>query len=124
MKYLVSELVGALLDAAVAKADGLEPRIEPYRVTGGYGITFVRDEPVCVVRAEHFSPSSDWAHGGPIIDRESIDVHKVNDSHFGARLWVRVDDDTITNRDSSGPTRLIAAMRAFVIARLGDEIEL
>ena len=137
MKYLVSELVGALLDAAVAKADGLEPRIEPYRVTGGYGITFVRDDPVCVVGAEHFSPSSDWSHGGPIIERERIALQFYS-QHWGAvphnaagHEVPDLDERKHTQMGNGwcpvmadGETALVAAMRAFVRMRLGDEVEL
>ena len=119
MKYLVSEIQGGQLDAAVAKAEGMKFVL----------VRTMMDEPgpyKCRVSpsSEVFAPSSDLAHGGPIIERESIDVHKVDDSHFGARLWIRVDDDTVTNCDSSGPTMLIAAMRAFVVAKLGDEVDL
>ena len=119
MKYLVSEIEGGQLDAAVAKADGMKFVL----------VRTMMDVPglsKCVLfhGLTDFAPSSDLSHGGPIIERESIDVHKVNDSHFGARLWIRVDDDTITNCDSSGPTMLIAAMRAFVVAKLDDEVDL
>ena len=119
MKYLVNDLEGGRLDAAVAKAEGMKFVL----------VRTMMDDPVpylCFILPgeDVFAPSSDWGHGGPIIERESIDVHKVNDGHFGARLWIRVDDDTITNCDSSGPTMLISAMRAFVAARIGAEVEL
>ena len=124
MNYKTSDLTGAMLDAAVAKAEGLAFEIAPYRVSGDYGITFVRDTPVCVANAGHFEPSSDWRQGGPIIEREGIELWKWNGSdgtywcsHVGGR---RVGE----NRESIGETPLVAAMRAFVFSRHGYMVDL
>jgi hypothetical protein len=126
MKHNTSTLTGALLDAAVAKAEGQEPEIVPYRVSGGMGITFVRDEPVCQVGAEHFEPSSRWEHGGPIIEREGIALVRP----FG--LWDAAVNGFVdteggissrTGEAEDAPTALVAAMRAYVAAKLGDEVE-
>jgi hypothetical protein len=116
MKHNTSTLTGALLDAAVSKAEGQEPEIVPYRVSGGMGITFVRDEPVCQVGAQHFEPSSRWEHGGPIIERELLSLHPTNE---GWCAFVGLHD-----HEHTGPTPLVAAMRAYVAAKLGDEVEL
>lgn len=133
MKHKTSELSGALLDAAVALAEGERPEIVPYRVSGGMGITFVRDEPVCQVGVEHFEPSSRWEHGGPIIERELIQLENARDSdapaaerkHFWmaaiySPFWAPLRPDA----HGDGPTPLIAAMRAFVASKLGEEVEL
>lgn len=66
-KIKVSTLTGPLLDLWVAKAEKKEAYIH-----GGY----------CFLKAEYrdflrhrdgcFSPSTDWAQGGPIIEREKI----------------------------------------------------
>lgn len=129
MKHKTAELTGALLDAAVALAEGQEPEIVPYRVSGDFGITFVRDEPVCQIGLAHFEPSTVWAHGGPIIERERIAV--VEDG-AGFDAFVRAGyygpdgqvESPVKCGASAGPTYLIAAMRAFVAAKLGEEVEL
>jgi len=59
------------------------------------------------------SPSTDWAVGGPIIERAGINLLELG----GA--WVaRASTDGIW----SGETPLIAAMRAYVASVLGDEV--
>ena len=65
MKHKVSELEGALLDAAVAKAEGYELDSDGDNRT-------VRDNGGAPSR---WRPSTDWTQGGPIIEREEIDEH-------------------------------------------------
>ena len=65
-----------------------------------------------------YSPSINWALGGPIIERERITIRQWTDMpiihaympHDGAP-W------------GAGPTPLIAAMRCYVAGRLGGEVE-
>ena len=61
--------------------------------------------------------SSLWSCGGPIIEREKIDVW----NHAGKEWAASVDKGRTEYR---GPTPLIAAMRCFVASRLGDEAEI
>jgi hypothetical protein len=71
--------------------------------------------------------STDWAQGGPIIEREFMDVEVTPCSpDQGApydtwRAWKHND-----NADATvvcGPTPLIAAMRCYVVSKLGEEVE-
>jgi hypothetical protein len=107
----VSELQGAALDWAVAKAEELEVWREPdgiYLCEGGE-VGFM------------FRPSTDWAQGGPIIEREVISlIHPKYDCWTAHCYDKTVDDESYT---LDGPTPLIAAMRCFVASKLGDEIE-
>ena len=67
---------------------------------------------------EGFEPSTDWAQGGPIIERE-IDMLVKQDSG----LWLAsVPDPKMPF--VLGPTPLIAAMRCFCASKLGDEVEI
>jgi hypothetical protein len=66
-----------------------------------------------------FHPSTDWALGGTIIEREKIS------------LWARGDEwaaESFTpneqGHEETGTTPLIAAMRCYVASKLGDEVEL
>lgn len=61
--------------------------------------------------------STDWAEGGPIIERESISVTKHADqSYWWASSW-----DSRTT--ATGATALTAAMRCYAASKLGDEVE-
>ena len=75
-----------------------------------------------------FEPSTDWAQGGPIIERmrptfvDGVDqvvcsLSRPVEVLYASELAKRF----CTMR---GPTYLIAAMRCFVASRLGDEVEL
>ena len=75
--------------------------------------------------------STDWAQGGPIIEREGIDVFcnvPTNPQHpdpawrgSWKACYHRMGFGTAP---SYGPTPLIAAMRCLVCSKLGDTVEL
>ena len=121
----VSELTGAALDWAVAKCI-----YEPDDVVICDGRVFAYDD-----ATNGFNPSTDWAQGGPIIEREKIGVwwatHYVDEDgvEYGNHWYAEVGC-TDENADSrycgvaDGPTPLIAAMRCYVAMKMGDEIEL
>ncbi|MEY3768543.1 MAG: hypothetical protein RLZZ11_1613 [Cyanobacteriota bacterium] len=95
-----ADLIGPALDWAVDKAEG---HIRP---DGGY---------YCGQHGVSRRYSTDWAQGGPIIERERITVQ------FGP-LWTAVHSKRL-GRPSYGPTPLVAAMRCFVASRLGDKVD-
>ena len=70
MKYETSELGGLKLDQAVAKALGASPPFAPGKCRDVVGLI---DTPPYEYD-DDFLPSSIWAHGGPIIDREGIEL--------------------------------------------------
>jgi hypothetical protein len=106
MKIKTSELSGVQLDWAVAKCEGLmEGQIAIDGVTRGF-----------------YKPSTKWSQGGPIIERERINLrlHKDTDKEVSAFNWV---NHAPVNR-MRGSTPLIAAMRCYVASKLGDEVEI
>jgi hypothetical protein len=106
----VSELQGAALDWAVAKCI-----YEPDDVVICDGRVFAYDD-----ATNGFNPSTDWAQGGPIIEREGISV-----ATDDVEPWCGfIEDDETNTLFFSGPTPLIAAMRCYVASKMGDEIEL
>lgn len=138
-KHRVSELNGALLDAAVAKAEGFPS----FWIDPG---SDDRDE-ACVLgpcRSEDdrfdWCPSTAWEQGGPIIERERITVAAFSavSGSFNPELdrhahWrAQVGDDAVDPGNwcqsdepgADGPTPLIAAMRAYVASKFGEEVEL
>ncbi len=62
--------------------------------------------------------STDWAHGGPIIEEEGISVWVFDDV-----TWKAENPFAGAECVYEGPTPLVAAMRCFVASRMGDTIE-
>jgi len=75
---------------------------------------------------EPWRPDEDWSQGGPIIEREKIDIEYYVSMPAGAPvMWLAVQRyNPDHQRASSGPTPLIAAMRCYVASKLGDEIDI
>ena len=106
MKIKTSELTGAALDWAVAKCgewDGNTDADLLGYVRGAEGWTY--------------TPSTNWAQGGPIIEEE--EVANWPDEEGG---WFASSDGG-RGKDYHGPTPLVAALRCYVASKLGDEVE-
>jgi hypothetical protein len=112
MKIKTAELEKQTLDWAVAKVLG---RPRAYLV----GETFVDLHSMVDKNRANVHWSTDWAQGGPIIEREYIDIAYLP----GNCTWVAVADLTDEKFEQYGPTPLIAAMRCYVASQLGDEVE-
>lgn len=90
----VAEATERQLDWLVARIEGDElPK------DGGKGLNY----------------SSDWAHGGPILEREGISVYRMTSDWPAAYNQLEAIQD--------GPTPLIAVMRCYVSSCLGSEVE-
>lgn len=76
--------------------------------------------------AQHYpkiSPSTDWAQGGPIIDREKIAVsYEPSQLYDDSCRWKALGSMS-DNDHQYGPTPLIAAMRCYVASKMGDTVE-
>lgn len=113
----VSELEGVALDWAVAKCES-DGTLEIYfdNETG---------EPLCHddwSDNQEFSPSTNWAQGGPIIEREGINLDNyAKNPKWSA--WTPAPDRESGEAQAYGPTPLIAAMRCYVASKLGEEID-
>jgi len=68
---------------------------------------------------EDYSPSTNWAQGGAIIEREGISLSRRGEHSWS--VWGAVLNDF--EFDEEGPTPLIAAMRCYVASVLGAEID-
>jgi hypothetical protein len=116
-----NQLTGAALDWAVVKCECDMPA--PFK-----SIPAVLNGTVRVFRGDMglhsgpISPSTNWAQGGPIIEREVITlIHPRWDGWTAHKYDDRVEDESYT---LDGPTPLIAAMRCYVASKLGDEVEI
>ncbi len=103
MKLKTSDLKGAALDWAVAECEG-----------NGWSKMVLR-RPVSYM----FRPSTDWSQGGPIIERERIDLETCGGG------WRSVSEITFQSDTPGyyGPTPLIAAMRCYVASTLGEAVD-
>ena len=116
MRIKTNELTGAALDWAVAKCEGQD---EEY-VLDPEQFKLLRETSA----NSPFFYSTDWAQGGPIIERGHI--HTWTDRKDAAyaghpdSYWVA--EMTDTGGIWWGPTPLIAAMRCYVASKLGDEV--
>jgi len=113
-----SELTGAALDWAVATANEDYPQWD------------AEWEVFYAANGDDMDYSTNWAQGGPIIEREKMKLFP----NVGGRWSAQIRHETThplvahpvldgwTNR--AGDTPLIAAMRCYVASKLGDEVEL
>jgi len=102
MKIKTAELTGVALDWAVAKCEEFD--------NGDWLPDY----------------STDWAAGGPIMEREGIDCvfHPgISDMPGGATTnkWTAMHVDY--NNEYEASSLLVAVMRRYVAMKLGDEIE-
>lgn len=124
-----SELTGAALDWAVAKCEGLtlyEDAMLSGLLKRGWWVSGMSIDPNTWHPLAMFNPSTDWAQGGPIIEREMREfgfdlwsgVH-VPDGQFAATYCRGAPDSYVY-----GPTPLIAAMRCYVASKLGEDVSI
>jgi hypothetical protein len=104
MKIKTMELTGVALDWAVAKCEGRSEK-GMAKILAGTNL----------IPAEY---STNWEQGGPIIEREGVDLDSPVD--------LKLDEWMATSKGFYlfGPTPLIAAMRCYVASKLGDEVEI
>ena len=108
MKIKTQDLTGPALDWAVAKCEGFTPHQ-----------TYMYDTPTLWKIGHRYSPSTDWAQGGPIIEREKISVYW----NKPRQQWIAMHGGYL--RFYRGHTTpLIAAMRCYCSAKLGDEVDI
>ena len=100
-----SELTGAALDWAVNKCEGAT-ETAPRKFYGWGGALF--------------GYSTNWAQGGPIIEREAIQL--TPDEYTGT--WSAYMTNEGEPYEGTGQTPLIAAMRCYVASKLSDEVEI
>jgi hypothetical protein len=109
MGIKTSELTGTALDWAVAKCEAV--KLHPMPQNGVMEIHFSQPN-----GGNSFSPSTDWAQGGPIIEGYGIELALIA-NHWKAAI-------AFSGKEvQRGPTPLIAAMRCYVASKLGDEVE-
>jgi hypothetical protein len=108
MKIQTQELTGPALDWAVTKCG------------------FIEGTATSLIRPEVKPYSTDWAQGGPIIQREGIGIHVARwDDGGEPEIWYASAFATSMSvpARTRGQTALVAAMRCYVLSELGDEVD-
>lgn len=138
----VSDLTGALLDYWTARADEswkwahelfptmtLDPTFKGAMYDDTRTNFYGEPAPACFLvpnnsfRQDYklFAPSTNWEHGGPIIERERIAIRCVSNT-WEASMRDPIYAVEVTGPIGQGPTLLIAAMRCYVASKFGDEV--
>ena len=132
-----AELTGPALDWAVARAKGI-PAEELYvQNWGSAGKSLYRrnrDEDGKLDGTYTTGPdmlfSRKWEAGGPIIEREKIRISPNLNRTWSAQIRHTTTHPLVAHpvlagwTNKHGPTPLIAAMRCYVAAKMGDTIEI
>lgn len=106
MKIKVSEATPLQLDWLAAKCEGEETHMHHGKLNTRWS-------------NPSYSPTTNWAQGGPIIEREKISPRLEREGLYFAPYF----NGVAHVGHQSGPTPLIAAMRCYVASKLGDEVE-
>lgn len=83
------------------------------------GMASVHEGVTDVFYFPRWQPSTNWAQGGPIIEREKISVWARGNEWAAEAFTPNHQGD-----EQEGPTPLIAAMRCYVAMKLGDEVSI
>lgn len=129
MKLKVSEATPAQLDWMVAKCENVHvfySNIHDVLFTESYDSGSEMQEDAI------YAPSTNWAQGGPIIEREGISLRRCEADEVDPDIthwWIASEAGNNLNGYSDeellhfAPTPLIAAMRCYVTSKLGGEVE-
>ena len=115
-----AKLTGFALDWAVAKCEGAGAALVTTHSRGE--VLLLSDHTTDCDAGDHYSPSTNWAQGGPIIEREGMLIEFHGD-HWSATMWWD-DGDSANEVTQKGPTLLVAAMRCYVASKLGASVDL
>ena len=144
-----SELTGAALDWAAAKCEGFTPGLvfgrgavrvdgfweKPCATGGTQGYVLSHDwkrlhqqceGPPFNSFTKMWSPSTNWAQGGPIIERERMTVGYVISYKYGKQWFCNIHDKHTPlgyRHWQQADAPLIAAMRCYIASKLGDEVD-
>jgi hypothetical protein len=107
---VLMDLIGAELDAAVARAQGWVQCKHGLNAGSWYSSALTEWR-----AGSAYSPSTEWSDGGPIIERERITIVPY-EAHGEALQWT-ASIGPYGGLPFVGPTPLIVAMRAFVASK-------
>lgn len=115
MKLKTSELIGPALDWAVELAILME------RLSNNAQAASIASRNR---RVSEVGYSTNWEQGGPLIEREWLQLTPWPNEADEELRWHCVQHDSPVQCHAFGPTALVAACRCYVSSKLGDEVEL
>jgi len=123
MKIKVSEATPLQLDWLVAKAAQM-PVVVMCNPTWAVPVYVATNETGLYT----FAPATNWEQGGPIIEREGIELHGsiLDAGNCWAQFYrphTTFDGGARHYHRQEGSTPLIAAMRCFICSRFGEIVE-
>ena len=123
MKIKTSDLTGKALNYAVAVSEGFKVHKNATlngKLKQGFWVDGYNSGKAPWLELNWLNYCVAWSYGGPIIEREKLDIEWVTASLCRASCeWL--DEDFF---EGFGPTPLIAAMRCLVSKKLGPEVEI
>ena len=146
MKIKVCEATPLQLDWLVAKCEGLAPRfftekganmahVVHQNLKYGDYVVVLRPNKILTLVAKYdgyndwvcwkdtYTPSTDWSQGGPIIEREGINIDCLR-CDGNVVSWIATKPMIEKEfYEWLGSSLLITAMRCYVASKLGDEVE-
>lgn len=108
----VADLEGMDLDYWVAIAEGL--KVVTVVERWGHVVELANGKQV------GYAPSTEWYGGGPIIEREGLQLRKF--TSWEAGYAIDVDNGEWVGPYGRGETQLVAAMRAYVASKFGETV--
>ena len=114
----VAEATELQLDWLVAKCEGMKLHRNALldgQIKEGWWVSGYYMDPNNWIPLSLLNFSTDWAQGGPIIEREKIGLLPSGNAYYER------DGGTYY---SYGDTPLIAAMRCYVASKLGETVEI
>lgn len=126
----VAELDGELLDHWVGRAKGWTCDANAQHKMLCIDVWRDAEGKICgPIPAQAFRPSTDWEQGGRVIENERITLLDPRfgesgqwEAYMGAFPDVTKYSIVGMVAQGVGPTPLIAAMRAYVASKFGDEV--
>lgn len=119
MKIKTQDLTGAALDWAVAHAQDLTIELRGKVVLAWLKDALGEDDYLLV----EYRPSRHWSQGGPIIEREKIELKYLGYDNPPYWSALKFSPSKYARKAAIGLTPLVAAMRCFVASKLGDEVD-
>jgi hypothetical protein len=112
-----SELTGAKLREWVARAQGWKVEIDVDSL-----ICFDESGTAHSFGEFGYCPDVNWAQGGPIIERERINLTWLEPSDEYPEAWSAQVSDAEPRAIANGEIPLVAAMRAYCASKYGDTV--
>lgn len=123
MKIKTIDATPLQLDWLVATLEDWKPRCTTYPWNNSIRVVYWIPGLSGGGRHKPIAPTVIWEQGGPIIEREKIELIPPKDDSDPDWMAVWLNSDDAEAGIQNGPTLLVAAMRCYVASKLGDVVD-